>query len=121
MSGIVIQHGRGNALGWGKAGSHAVRRHYRHGDTVGDELLDRHSGLVNVSSAVGPIVHDVMIVGYFNVVEIDGAEFVSLRDQKIRVALPARAACIGWTALTLERCPIPRLVGRDYQVPVYFR
>ena len=85
-----------------KAGSHAVRRHDRHRRTVGDELLERHAGVVDVRSAIGPIVHDVMIVGDLDVVQVDGAELRHFRDQEIRVSLPARAARVGGTALALE-------------------
>jgi hypothetical protein len=39
-----------------------------------------------------------MVVRDLDVVEIDGAELLQLRDQKVRVALPASAARVGRTA-----------------------
>ena len=118
MSRIVIQHRRGDTFGRRKARSHAVRRHDRHRCTVRDELLHRHAGVIYVGPAIGPIVHDVMIVGHLNVVQVDGAELLHLRDQEICVSLPARAARISWTSLALERGPVPSLIGRDHELLV---
>ena len=118
MSRIVIQHRRGNAFGRRRAGSHAVRSHHRHRRAVRDELLDRHAGVIYVGPAIGPIVHDVMIVGNLNVVQVDGAELRHFRYQKIRVSLPACAARISWTSLALERSPVPGLIGRDHELLV---
>ena len=63
MGGIVIQHRRGDALGRRRAGGHAVGGHDRHRRPVGDELLHRHAGIVDVGAPIRPIVHDVMVVG----------------------------------------------------------
>src|ERR1700732_2461436 len=68
--------------------------------------------------AIGPIVHDVMIVGHLHVVQVDGPELLHLRDQEICVSLPARAARISWTSLVLERGPVPSLIGRDHELLV---
>ena len=90
-----------------EAGRHAVGGDDRHRRPVGDEFFDRDAGLVQVRASVGPVVDDVVVVGDVDVVEIDGAELLHLRDQEIGVALPARAAGVGGTALALEDVPLP--------------
>ncbi len=96
MGGVVIQHLCGDAFGRREAGRHAVRGHHRHRRPVGDELLERHAGVVDVGAAIGPIVHDVMVVGDLDVVQIDGAKLRHLRDEEIREALPARCCRRRW-------------------------
>jgi hypothetical protein len=115
MGGIVIQHRRRDARGRREAGRHAVGGDDRHRRPVGDELLDRHVGIVDVRAPVGPIVHDVVVVGDLHIVQVDGAEFLHLGDEEIGVALPASAARIGGAALRLEQVPVPRLIGRDHE------
>ena len=118
MSRVAIKHRRGNTFGRRKARSHAVRRHHRHRCTVGDELFQRHAGVIYVGPAIGPIIYDVMIVGDFNIVQVDGTELRHFRYQEICISLPARASRISWTTLALERSPVPGLIGRDHELLV---
>ena len=71
-----------------------------------------------MGSAIGPIVHDVVIVGDLDIVQIDGAKLRHFRYQEICVSLPARAARIRRTALALERSPLPGLIGRHHELLV---
>src|SRR5436309_7027981 len=68
-----------------------------------------------MGTAIRPVVHDVMVVGNLDIFEIGGAEFLHLRNQKIRETFPAHAAGIRGAALAFEHVPVPRLLWRDHQ------
>ncbi len=68
-----------------------------------------------MSAAIRPIVHDIVIVGDLDIVEIHGTELSHPGNQEIGVALPADAASIGRTSLSLERVPLPGLIRRDHE------
>src|ERR1700730_9225684 len=68
-----------------------------------------------VGPAIGPIFHDVMIVGHLNIVQVDGAHLRHFRYQEICESLPSCAAGPGWTALGLERSPFQGLIGCDHE------
>ena len=97
-----------------EARRHAVRGDDRHRRSVGDELLDRVRRVVHVRPPIRPVLDDVVVVGDFDVVEIDGAELRHLRDQEVGEALPPCAAGVGGTALGLEDVPVQRLLRRDH-------
>src|SRR5436189_3744767 len=68
-----------------------------------------------MGAAIRPVVHYVMVVGNLDIFEIGGAEFLHLRNQKIRETFPARAAGIGGAALAFEHVEVPSLLRRDHQ------
>src|SRR5437879_10210312 len=99
MRGVIVEHPCSYAVGWREAGCHAIRGHDRDRCPVADELLERDAGVVYMGTAIRPVVHDVMVVGNLDMVEIDGAEFLHLRNQKIGETFPARAAGVRGTTL----------------------
>jgi hypothetical protein len=70
---------------------------------------------MHMRASIGPILDDVVVVGDFDVVDVDGAEFRHLRDEQIREAFPAGTAGVSGAALGLEHVPVPRLIRRDHQ------
>src|SRR3954465_9282413 len=70
--------------------------------------------IASVCASIGPIVHNVMVVGYFDVVQVDGAKLLHLRNEEVGEALPSRTARVSRPALGLEHVPVPRLIGRDH-------
>src|SRR5262249_14467610 len=82
--------------------------------SIGNQLLDRDARVVHMGAAVRPVVHDVMVVGNVHIFEIGGAEFLHLRDQKIRETVPARAAGLPGAALAFEPVPVPSLLRCDH-------
>jgi hypothetical protein len=97
---------------------HAVGRHNRHRCPVRHELLHGDAGAVKMRAAVGPIVHDVVVVRNLDVVEIDGAELGHLRNEEIGEAFPARASRVSRATLALEEVPLPCPVGRDHELRI---
>src|SRR5881296_1471562 len=118
MRGVVVEHRCRDAVGRREAGCHAVGGHDRDRFSIGNQLLDRNAGVMHMGAAIRPVVHDVMVVGNLDIFEIGGAEFLHLRNQKIRETFPARAAGIRRAALAFEHVPVPRLLRRDHQLRV---
>ena len=119
MRRVVIHHLRSDAFGRRVARGHPVRGHHRYRFTVGDELLHGDAGVVHMGPAIRPVLHDVMVVGHLDVVEVDGAELRHFRDKEIRVFLPARASRIRGTALgRLQGMPPQGQFGRDHELLV---
>ncbi len=76
VSGIVVEHRRGKAFGRGKAGCHPIRGDNRHRRAVRDEFLECQPGVVNVRPAVGPVIHDVVVIRHFDIIHINRAKLL---------------------------------------------
>lgn len=113
---VVEDHRRGEPFFRRRARRHPVRRDHRHGRAVGDELLDRLAGVVQVGRLVRPVFDDVVVVRHLDEVEVHGAHFRHALEEIGRERLPADAPGVGRAALPgLEHVPFERERWRDHQ------
>ncbi len=116
---VVVDHRRGEPVFRRRARRHPVRRNHRHRLAVGDELLHRLAGVVQVGRPVRPVSDDVVVVRHLDEVEVHGAHLRHALEEIVRERLPPKAPGVGRAALPrLEHVPFERELWRDHELLV---